>query len=42
MNPLKTDPEEFERRWAEFDLWADRLYVEILGPALFDQLFGED
>ena len=30
MNPLKADPEEFERRWAEFDAWADQRYVEGL------------
>ena len=42
INLLTVDPAEFERRWAEFDEWADGRYQEILGPELFEQLFGED
>jgi len=41
VNPLTDDPKEAERRFIEFDEWADRRLKEELGQELIERLFGE-
>ncbi len=42
LEPGLDDPREVERRFEEFDLWADRRYRERLDPELFERLFGDE
>ncbi len=42
LDPRPEDPEEFERRWAEFDEWAGQRYRGQLGQSLVDELFSDD
>lgn len=42
IDPLTDDPKEVERRFVEFDEWAERRQLEELGQELYERLFGGD